>query len=90
MVHCASGSRVIGFSRVGLPGVETVKQELAGDRDVKALAFDTSSLGRWDSGLVSFVFRCKELSERSRIEFRTETLPEGVVKLIRLAQAVPE
>ena len=78
------------LARAGLPGVEAIEKELASDQGVRAVSFDTSGLGRWDSGLVSFVFRCKELSEKTRIEFCTETLPEGVVKLIRLAEAVPE
>jgi len=78
------------LARAGLPDVGEIERELARDNGIRVLSFDTSGLGLWDSGLVSFVFRCKELSERNRLEFRTETLPEGVVKLIRLAQAVPE
>ncbi len=77
-------------ARPGLPGIETVEKELARDPRPQALAFATSNLGEWDSGLLSFVINCSELCRRLRIEFNDETLPHGVRKLIRLAQAVPE
>jgi phospholipid/cholesterol/gamma-HCH transport system permease protein len=73
----------------GIPGLRAIEKELAGG-GITALAFDTSELGRWDSGLVAFVLQCLGLCEKNRIEFRTETLREGMAKLIRLAQAVPE
>jgi len=78
------------LTRTGLPGVDAIEKELSGDEGVTALAFDTSGLGRWDSGLVAFLFRCQELCAKRGIEFRAQTLPAGVVKLIRLADAVPE
>ena len=78
------------LARAGLPGIEAIERELAGGGNVRGLAFDTSRLGRWDSALVSFIFRCYELSQKSGIQFRTETLPAGLAKLIRLTQAVPE
>ena len=73
----------------GIPGLRAIEKELAGG-GITALAFDTSGLGRWDSGLVALVLQCLGLCEKNRVEFRTETLPDGMVKLIRLAQAVPE
>jgi phospholipid/cholesterol/gamma-HCH transport system permease protein len=76
-------------SQAGLPPGDVIEKELAGG-GITTLAFDTAGLGRWDTGLVSFLFRCQELCERNKIEFKTEGLPEGLVKLLRLAQAVPE
>ncbi len=78
------------LARAGLPGVEAIEKELTGGSGISALTFESSSLGRWDSGLVTFLFKCYDLCEKNRVEFRTETLPAGVAKLIRLAQAVPE
>ncbi len=78
------------LARAGLPSAEGIERELASGSPIAGLAFDTSRLGRWDSALVSFVFRCNELCEKNRIEFRTQTLPTGLAKLITLAQAVPE
>jgi phospholipid/cholesterol/gamma-HCH transport system permease protein len=73
----------------GLPRLGAVEKELAGG-SVKALAFDTAGLGRWDNGLVAVLFRCLAVCEMNRVEFRTETLPDGMAKLIQLARAVPE
>jgi phospholipid/cholesterol/gamma-HCH transport system permease protein len=73
-----------------LPEVAAIEKELAAGGGVTALGFDTSGLGRWDSVLVSFLFKCRELCEKNRIEFRTDTLPTGVTKLVQLAEAVPE
>ena len=54
------------------------------------MEFDTSGLGEWDSGLVSFILKCHALCERHQVIFADETLPAGVRKLFRLATAVPE
>jgi phospholipid/cholesterol/gamma-HCH transport system permease protein len=70
-------------------GLETVEKELAAG-GLKALAFDATKLGRWDSGLVALVFKCLDLCQKSKVEVRTETLPDGMLKLIGLARAVPE
>ena len=78
------------LARSGLPGTEAIEQELARSDVPQALEFATSSLGAWDSGLLSFLLDCSELCRRHQIELRAETLPPGVRKLIRLAQAVPE
>ena len=73
----------------GIPGLRAIEKELTGG-GITALAFDASGLGRWDSGLVALLFKCLGLCEKHQLEFRTETLPDGMAKLIRLAQAVPE
>ena len=77
------------LARSGIPGVEAIGEQMTGGR-TRALAFDASRLGRWDSGLVAFLFKCYGLCTTNRIEFQTQTLPAGVAKLISLAQAVPE
>ena len=77
------------LAQTGLPGVDAVEKELA-DGAVKALEFDSKNLGRWNSGLITFVIKCHDLCEQQKIEFRSQTLPEGVVKLIKLSEAVPE
>ena len=76
-------------ARSGIPGRRTIEKELA-DGGITALAFDASGLGRWDSGLVALLFKCLAMCKENRLEFRTETLPAGMAKLIQLAQAVPE
>jgi phospholipid/cholesterol/gamma-HCH transport system permease protein len=90
-----SGSLLVGMAgdwiaHAGLPGIDAVEKELASSGAVKVLEFDTAGLGRWNSGLMTFVLKCHELCEKNKIEFRAQTLPADVAKLIQLSQAVPE
>jgi phospholipid/cholesterol/gamma-HCH transport system permease protein len=71
-----------------LPSVEAVEKELK-DASAKALEFDTARLGRWDSGLLAFLVACSYLCKQLQIEFKNDTLPDGVRKLIQLSEAVP-
>jgi phospholipid/cholesterol/gamma-HCH transport system permease protein len=82
-----SGDWITGAA---LPGLEVIENNLAANAGVTDLTFDTSQLGRWDSRLVTFLFKCHELCVKNHIEFRTETLPAGLAKLLRLSAAVPE
>ncbi len=74
----------------GLPGVASLQDEFSARGVPRCLEFDTATLGRWDSGLVAVVLKCLDLCRERQIEFRGDTLPAGVQRLIRLAQAVPE
>jgi len=77
------------LAQTGLPGVAPVEKGiLAGS--VKAMEFQTGNLGRWDSGLMTFVLKCFDLCGQNQIEFRSQTLPSGVSALLQLSQAVPE
>src|SRR5215470_3805085 len=78
------------IARAGLPDIGPVQEKMAGGSGVKALAFETRDLGRWNSGLVTFILKCHDLCERNKVEFRAQTLPAGVTRLIQLSQAVPE
>jgi phospholipid/cholesterol/gamma-HCH transport system permease protein len=77
------------LARTSLPDVSPVEKELAGSR-VSALQFDAQGLGRWDSALMVRILSIHELCTQRKVEFRAKTLPEGLAKLIALAQAVPE
>ena len=57
---------------------------------VKALEFDAQGLGRWDSALMVRILALHDLCAKGKVEFRAETLPAGLAKLIALSQAVPE
>ena len=71
----------------GLPEIAEVEQRLAGARRI---AFDTSGLEGWDSGLLAFLARVIELARARRIEVDRAGLPSGVRRLLELAEAVPE
>jgi phospholipid/cholesterol/gamma-HCH transport system permease protein len=72
-----------------LPGIDAVEKELK-DASANSLEFETSKLGRWDSGLLAFLVACSDLCNQLQIDLKSDSLPEGVRKLIRLSQAVPE
>ena len=71
-------------------GVEVIRQALNENLSVKSLAFDTAGLSGWDSRFVAFVSQCAEVGHERHLEVRGEGLPEGVRRLLRLAQAMPE
>jgi phospholipid/cholesterol/gamma-HCH transport system permease protein len=77
------------IQRSGLPEVSAVAQELAGG-PVKALAFEATRLGKWDSALMVRILKLHDLCRQQEVEFRVQTLPAGLGKLIALSQAVPE
>ena len=77
------------LDRSALPDLTSVEQALA-QTPAKALEFDASSLGRWDSALMVRILALSDLCAKAKTEFRATTLPKGLAKLIALSQAVPE
>ena len=71
----------------GLPPIADVEPRLAA---VRRLAFDTSGLEFWDSGLLAFLAKIIEVAGARRIEVDRSGLPSGVRRLLDLAEAVPE
>ncbi len=57
---------------------------------VSALEFEANQLGRWDSALMARILAIGDLCAKGSVEFRAKTLPDGLAKLIALAEAVPE
>ncbi|MBM4243272.1 MAG: ABC transporter permease [Deltaproteobacteria bacterium] len=72
----------------GLPAVEPVAEQLRGTRP-RALRFDASGLATWDTGLLAFLDRLEAASAEREIPVERDALPEGVVRLLDLAHAVP-
>jgi phospholipid/cholesterol/gamma-HCH transport system permease protein len=92
--HADSGVLVVEIAgdwleRSALPNVSSVAAELAGG-SLKALEFDGAKLGRWDSGLLVRLLALHEICAKEKIEFRAQSLPPGLAKLMALSQAVPE
>ena len=73
----------------GPPPDEPVRSHLESLAAGTRIRIDTSSLGDWDSVLPSFVLRVHEMAEARGVELDTQSLPEGAVRLVRLATAVP-
>ena len=57
---------------------------------VRLLSFESIGVIAWDSRFVAFIRKCAELCRKRNVEFRDDGLPQGVRRLLRLAQAVPE
>jgi len=73
-----------------LPTPDEVQREVASGPAVRRIAFDSSDLGDWDSGLLTFLTKVIGAAERSGMETDRTGLPEGVRRLLALATAVPE
>ena len=77
------------LGRTSLPDVGPLQKELAVG-GVSALEFEARELGRWDSALMARILAIDDLCAKAHVEFRSKTLPDGLAKLIALAEAVPE
>ena len=77
------------LSQRGLPEPSGALNELQAAR-VSHVAFDVRQIAAWDSGLVTFVLKLLgDLATRGVAADR-EGLPDGVRRLIAMAEAVPE
>jgi phospholipid/cholesterol/gamma-HCH transport system permease protein len=56
----------------------------------RVVAFDTTGLGTWDSSLLTFLLQGMNYCEAHGLEFKSESLPENIARLLELARAVPE
>ena len=55
-----------------------------------SISFETSQLGKWDSGLLVFIMNVVTFCDEQDIKLNVNSLPDNVCKLIQLATAVPE
>jgi phospholipid/cholesterol/gamma-HCH transport system permease protein len=85
LVHLAGSWRL----RDHLPPASAVLGELAATTGVHRLSFDTSQLGTWDTGLLTFLRHLIEESAKAGIEVDHGGLPREVERLLALASAVP-
>jgi phospholipid/cholesterol/gamma-HCH transport system permease protein len=83
--------RITGSWRIGqeLPSADDVRKQFNSDPRVKRLAFDTKGLADWDSGLLTFLTKIRDLCSQRKIDLNSEGLPEGVKRLLVLASASP-
>ncbi len=90
----SSGAAVVRIGgdwrlRHGMPATASVERalQIAAARSIR---LDASGVGRWDSSLVSFIVRLEEYCRAHEIESARDALPDGLARMIALAQAVPE
>src|SRR5690606_23158470 len=58
--------------------------------NIRAVRFDTSDLGEWDSSLLAFLIQGRQFCEERGLEYREETLHGNISRLIALSREVPE
>ena len=81
-----SGSWTIGSE---LPSSDELRKKIEAG-GARRVAFDTSGLKDWDSGLLTFLIKVHEICTGKKIELNSDGLPEGARRLLKLASAVPE
>ena len=72
------------------PRFDRLVDDQAPGQPVHAVEFDTTGLGAWESGLLTFLVQARAYCELHDLEFKEETLPKEIVGLLELARAVPE
>jgi phospholipid/cholesterol/gamma-HCH transport system permease protein len=95
VTRAADGAVVVRLSgawtlETGLPPLAEVERALMTTPKPPRVAFDLAGLERWDSSLISFVVGIGQRAAERKIPVATATLPDGVRRLLALAEAVPE
>lgn len=75
--------------RGGIPSTDAVAGRIESD-SLRRLTFDASALGRWDTSLLLFLDHLEKACDTRGTQFDRSGLPDGVRRLVQLAQAVPE
>jgi len=76
--------------RAGIPSLADLQGKIASAGILRRIAFDARELTSWDSSVVTFLVKVSELCRQREIPMDREGLPNGVRKLLDLAEAVPE
>jgi phospholipid/cholesterol/gamma-HCH transport system permease protein len=72
------------------PRFDRLVEEQPSRESVRAIEFDVTELGAWDSSLLTFLLQGLNHCEAHDLEFRDDALPVGIARLLELARAVPE
>jgi phospholipid/cholesterol/gamma-HCH transport system permease protein len=73
-----------------LPSADQVQKELDSSPSLRRLSFAAQDLGAWDSGLLTFLIKLADQSSQRQLQVDETGLPQGVIRLLKLASAVPE
>lgn len=74
----------------GIPSARTIESEFAKPPPPRRVVIDASGVGVWDSSLLSFLVTLADTCKARNIPIAHDGLPEGVNRLLALADAVPE
>ena len=73
-----------------LPGLETVFSRLSQVPKLKSVAFESDSLGEWNTGLVKALIAIVQNARVNSVEIDDSGLPNGARRLVSMAFAVEE
>lgn len=73
----------------GSPSPEGLQGALGKEQGLSRVAFESDGITGWDSTLLVFLLRAKEICDEKSIQLDLQGLPDGVVRLIQLATSVP-
>lgn len=75
--------------RHGVPAPEQIISEIERAKPA-SVELEGSEVAQWDSGLLNFVLRVADYCAQRDIKLQRDRLPQGVQRLLALAEAVPE
>ena len=81
-----TGSWTLGNA---MPATDAVEQQIDAALHTQKIGFDSSGLTAWDTGILTFLIKIEHVCARRKLEFSKDGLPAGIVKLLKLASAVP-
>lgn len=73
----------------GIPPLEVIERALA-EAGNPVIAFDTRDLAHWDSAILTFLAGLSALARERGAALDTSGLPDGLARLLALAESVPE
>jgi len=73
-----------------VPSAAILRKELESASALKTVSFDTSGLTHWDSELIAFLVQTSAACRARNIEQDRAGLPDGLRRLLELAEAVFE
>lgn len=73
-----------------LPDLDRVEAAATEAGSIRNVALDTRQVTEWDSGLLTFLMHLRHFCEANSLALDSSGLPQGVIKLLALASAVPE
>lgn len=88
LVTVLAGDWVLGRQT---PQFDTLaEQSPAPSGALRALSFDATALGTWDSSLLVFLSQARDYAKANQLEVDRASLPERIQRLVALSEAVPE
>lgn len=92
--HASAGKLVLVLSgdwtlEKGVPAFDPIAEEMRTLTPLNRVEFSTGALLEWDSGLLVFLTKAKQLCDHQQVAWDPEGLPSGARQLLSLAAMVP-